>query len=317
MPPRSRSRRLVTAEHGYGSTVLVTQPWYAENMTESSYPGSCGVYHTKQNQYISYNRSDGYWWRNWPMPVPDIPPPDRLDWGALPSSTEFGLIQFFAELDDTLGMFALRFWRELSYGSFTWGVLPFVSEVRGLLEALNNRFTDLSDFSYEDSYSVNKNIRDWNFYPGFLANGNLNLRYHLTGRGDMSFQNPVSILLDQIGFQPNLATAWDLVPLSFVVDWLLPVGNFLDSLTGGGWVRTIYFNGWQTCKFTWSGTVSTDGRQPAFGSVPFSVEGFQRSGYSNVLIAQSQVDPPVLQVPSFTEIFNMIYLAGSRRGRYR
>lgn len=37
-------------------------------------------------------------------------------------------------------------------------------------------------------------------------------------------------LLDQWGFYPTPARLWDMIPFSFVVDWFVKVGNFLDSV---------------------------------------------------------------------------------------
>lgn len=39
--------------------------------------------------------------------------------------------------------------------------------------------------------------------------------------------------LDSLGLANPLALAWNLAPLSFVVDWLIPVGNTLQGLTAG------------------------------------------------------------------------------------
>lgn len=228
-----------------------------------------------------------------------------LDWDNLPTSTAFGLIQFFAELDDTLAMFARRFWTSLSYGSITWGVLPFVAELRALLEALRRRFTDLSAFSYEDQASVS--------IPSFSTSGygtSWGYKYtygpcvvRKTGVADMSFQDPISVLLDRIGFHPDLATVWDLVPLSFVVDYLFPIGDLLDNIRPGGWVQAVYFRGWTTVKFSYSWEHKNVDWLADYGT---DVEVFTRSFGSNVLIVQP--DSIDIDLPSFRELFNMLYL---------
>lgn len=233
-----------------------------------------------------------------------------LDWDNLPTSTAFGLIQFFAELDDTLAMFTRRFWSSLSYGSMTWGVLPFVSELRALLEALRHRFTDLSAFSYEDQASVS--------IPSFTTSGygtTWGFKYtygsctvRKTGTADMSFQDPISILLDRIGFHPDLATVWDLVPLSFVVDYLFPIGDLLDNIRPGGWVQAVYFRGWTTVKlqYQWEAD-NVDWFDHPYGT---NVEVFLRSYKTDVLTVQP--DNIDLELPSFRELFNMLYLVLSR-----
>jgi hypothetical protein len=43
--------------------------------------------------------------------------------------------------------------------------------------------------------------------------------------------NPLFYDLNRLGLVNPLSIAWELAPLSFVFDWFLPVGNFLESLT--------------------------------------------------------------------------------------
>lgn len=61
----------------------------------------------------------------------------------------------------------------------------------------------------------------------------------VTGYSDISCQCKVYAavdndnlhLLNQIGLLNPLEVAWELVPYSFVIDWFLPVGNFLQALS--------------------------------------------------------------------------------------
>lgn len=43
--------------------------------------------------------------------------------------------------------------------------------------------------------------------------------------------SPGSLKLSQLGIVNPLSVAWEVVPFSFVVDWFLPVGRFLESMT--------------------------------------------------------------------------------------
>jgi hypothetical protein len=61
--------------------------------------------------------------------------------------------------------------------------------------------------------------------------------------------------LDRYGLLDPLAVAWELVPLSFVVDWFINVGSFLDSLTKpfglsfiDGYKLTYLANDW-VCEY--------------------------------------------------------------------
>lgn len=51
--------------------------------------------------------------------------------------------------------------------------------------------------------------------------------------------------LSQLGFLNPAVIAWELVPFSFVIDWVVPVGRFLESLTATSGVT--FHDGFQTC----------------------------------------------------------------------
>jgi len=55
------------------------------------------------------------------------------------------------------------------------------------------------------------------------------LKIRLQGRLETS--NPNLAVASQLGLTNPLSLLWEVTPFSFVVDWFLPVGNFLDNLT--------------------------------------------------------------------------------------
>lgn len=48
---------------------------------------------------------------------------------------------------------------------------------------------------------------------------------------EVSVENPNLYLANQMGFVNPLSVAWELIPFSFLVDWFVPVSNFLNSFT--------------------------------------------------------------------------------------
>jgi hypothetical protein len=83
------------------------------------------------------------------------------------------------------------------------------------------------------------------------------------------------LLQEMLGLEPTLAKAWELVPMSFVIDWFVPVGNMLQSLSGLrspalSWVESL--DGLLTYKYettvTGSMTCSSNNKlRPATGSL--------------------------------------------------
>lgn len=310
MPPRTRQQGYVTAAHGLtGQLPHYYNEWATEHMTESNYPGSCGVVHYKYTP-ATFNAVDGSaYWRNFApltVPIPDIPV--SLNWGKLPTSTEVGLIQLLAEIDETLLLFTKRFWKALSYGSFTWGVMPFVQDLIGTAKALRNLTTDLSKFKYHDEFTISPAIDTW-VDSHHRVKGTLTCNYRYNGMGDLSFHHPGSLALDRLGFHPDLATAWDLVPLSFVVDYILPIGDYLQTFRQGGWVKSMYFQGWTTCEATFAGTMEgwIDSRTPIWGPTPCQWTAFLRFGGSDVLIVQDSSPDKWINTPEPKEAFNLFY----------
>jgi hypothetical protein len=59
--------------------------------------------------------------------------------------------------------------------------------------------------------------------------------------------SPVALILAQTGFTNPLNLAWEVIPFSFVVDWFLPIGAYLESLSS--WDGLDFIDGYET-RFT-------------------------------------------------------------------
>jgi hypothetical protein len=68
-------------------------------------------------------------------------------------------------------------------------------------------------------------------------------------RLDFVIENPQRFLLNQFGIDPSVVV-WELLPWSFVLDWFLNVGNFLEAIAYVGGLD--YLGGTQTvgCKYS-------------------------------------------------------------------
>lgn len=58
-----------------------------------------------------------------------------------------------------------------------------------------------------------------------------NLRWHVAMGATVSVTNPSLYTLTTLGLINPASIAWEVVPFSFVVDWFLPIGNYLASYT--------------------------------------------------------------------------------------
>lgn len=179
-----------------------------------------------------------------------------LNWKKLPTSSPFGLLQFLAELDDTVAMFGSKLKQSISYGGYKWGWAPFLNDVNSIVKILN-RFREGNAFDSTSRYhDINKLTfkKDYNLGRGLIRRHTWDVKIEYDGIITVP-ADPILQFYDMIGFHPSLSVLWDLVPLSFAVDWVLPVGRTLDQLKGPhGWVNSANFTGWRMitakCKET-------------------------------------------------------------------
>jgi hypothetical protein len=237
---------------------------------------------------------------------------------SLLEKPSFELIPFLADIDSTLAMFSRKFLRDLSYGSVTWGVLPFVSDVKALLTSLKTIFNAggpsckrvslKRPIAYAKSFaSLCEESRVT--YPVVSVVGETRLNgYVVYNRPDMNkLINKALFLADQLGVHPDLKTAWDIIPLSFVVDYFLPIGSLLESLHPRGWGSSaVTFTGYQSSSYTVEIATCYKQGSELFNHIPSFAKVYGRWYYDGLVRPSSpQIE---WSAPSMKEIFNTAYL---------
>lgn len=133
---------------------------------------------------------------------------------------------------------------------YQYGIRPLMQDLWAMLKLLEEGlkdkpvgriFVDLPDTSYTPPsvYGFLDGTIDGSFKRGFKS--------EITVRVD----SPGLYQLDNYGITNPLLLAWELTTLSFVVDWFLHVGNFLDGLVppiglsfAGGYETSYLENRW-------------------------------------------------------------------------
>lgn len=125
-------------------------------------------------------------------------------------------------------------WLELQYG---WK--PAMSDLYGAVEALNGKERDGDAYratvkavvreTFSEEFSLPYNGR---MYVTGTKSGERGISIRL----DYVLENPLLATLAQLGITNPAVLAWELVPYSFVVDWMIPIGSYLNSLDAAlGW----------------------------------------------------------------------------------
>lgn len=134
-----------------------------------------------------------------------------------------------------------NFWLEIKYG---W--LPLLSDIHGAIQALQNTIPKLR-------FAVRRRIQSKPAVRPAIAGyhtwdlnvtGTVFVETKLFGKVD----DANLVLLNSLGLLNPLQVAWELVPFSFVVDWILPIGSFLEAATGT--IGTTFDSGYTTYGLT-------------------------------------------------------------------
>lgn len=234
-------------------------------------------------------------------------------------NNSFEIIPFLMDWDSTLKLFA----EKLTYGGFTWGVMPLMSDIQSVINTLSDinhglvdSFEKVSHKKYTQRCPFSYTGNDGAFK--YAVDGILTLKGHIGG--EILPTDPGEaylVFLDEIGFNPDLRTLWDIIPMSFVVDYFFPVGDFLESTHPRGWFNpTLSFDGTYSIK----ATISMVGAGTSHVGYGGSYSYYVRDRSIRTLPTRPMVTPN-FEAPSLKEVFNTVYLAHShltkrKKGRF-
>lgn len=122
-------------------------------------------------------------------------------------------------------------WLQLQYG---WK--PLLSDIEGVLKAIPNLmagggFVGRVTASAEQRSVVTSQFNSW-LIPSPIKGQTvqqidtrcrIGIRYRIA--------SPLQAFLNQTGFTNPINLLWEVLPFSFVADWFLPIGNYLEGLT--------------------------------------------------------------------------------------
>lgn len=235
----------------------------------------------------------------------------------LPTSNDANLLTALAELDDTVGMLSTSLKTRPSYGGVKWGWMPLISDINAANDAANNVKNSLLEGNlrtsgYNATHRITKTVKNIPYFGG-LVNHEWDVKVKHIGR--ISYENDICAFYDYLGFHPTPKLAWDLVPLSFAVDYILPIGDMLRSLTPQqGWVKNANFTGWQVI----TATVKEISVKPpsAYNGMTFAANSGEatfvtRTHLSGAHLSQKTIPRAIdlVKKPSLEQLMDLSYLS--------
>lgn len=134
-------------------------------------------------------------------------------------------------------------WLALQYG---WK--PLLSDIEGFIKVMGNQIGP-QDFVQKAraSASVNKQVSvDEPAMGSPYPPGKTTFSYQTRCKYVIRYRldNPLLNLFAQTGFTNPINLFWELIPFSFVVDWFLPIGSYLESFSA--WDGLTFLGGSKT-----------------------------------------------------------------------
>lgn len=174
--------------------------------------------------------------------------PERIHYGELAhqatldwSVNDVNMLEFLRDIREPIKMIPkLKFLRNIpmkelqrikhlsgDYLTVKYGILPTISDIQKIVDAFSRVKPHLDRFGYKTGdagYQSNTSYLD--------NKVTVSLWQHIK----IAVANEESMLLalvnriEEIGILPNFQNLWELIPLSFVVDWLVDVGDLFEHL---------------------------------------------------------------------------------------
>lgn len=169
-----------------------------------------------------------------------------LNWKKLSSSNEAGLLQNLAELDDTVAMMSTGILKSASYGGYQWGWKPLIADSLAVIDTIQKcaKYPPGAPQPYADTNKITKKIVVGG--PEEFTYTELTVTQIVKLEGTVTVPLDILSYYDFLGFHPKPSLYWDLVPLSFAIDWFLPIGDMIAKLDPPeGWVKSVNFTGWK------------------------------------------------------------------------
>jgi len=196
-------------------------------------------------------------------------------------------------------------WLELQYG---W--LPLLSDIYGSAELLANIPYRKSEVRCVGSAS--QSLEDFFRDTHTSSAGTFSRLHRRVTRTKIKYivfrsnSNPVVQTLSQMGISNPALLAWEVLPYSFVVDWFIPIGNYLENLDA-----TAGLSFTKGCKVVHTVTTcSTTVSQHPSNAFFYKVDMKGSQTYYD--IARTRLTSfPVQSLPSFKNPFSFNHVANA------
>lgn len=202
-------------------------------------------------------------------------------------------------------------WLALQYG---WR--PLLNDIYGTCEALaQSKFPPILKFRARTKVSDSKlhyeqyESSSW----GKLTQDEIGYESHAEIMLAYNMGNDINRSMSQLGISNPATIAWELMPWSFVIDWFLPVGKFINSI--GFDAGLVFRMGYET-QFTKNNWVITAATKATDFTGGYNLRTVYLGGIivqtSNVMFTRKRLlGPPAISLPQFKNPLSLEHSANA------
>lgn len=193
-----------------------------------------------------------------------------------------------------------RFWLEIQYG---WK--PLYQDVYNAFEAVH-KARNRPDYLVMRASGSDSNYSESSINGTVISGNRCSVRVNCRVSVNLNDQNQAILAANTAGITNPALVAWELIPFSFVADWFLPIGNYLDAM--GTLSLTTFSNPSLSIRqdaTRWFGGTYVE---PYWGpGVSVSVE----YGSSRMVEFERRLNGPSVSVPQFKNPFSALHVANA------
>lgn len=196
-----------------------------------------------------------------------------------------------------------------------YGWQPLISDLYGAVDAVRRKSHDQIYRRAVAMGELRKKMRSKGVWPSTgvpYLEWNAEDEYKYTQKYTVYFTvtEPALHETGQLGLVNPFATAWELVPWSFVVDWLLPVGNWIQSW--GATVGLTFSHGSQSTSLRYTSRRWAESSRNADRKDVQSNWNYWQGSMSGFDMTRGSLSSwPVVSFPDFKNPFSELHIANA------
>lgn len=184
-----------------------------------------------------------------------------------------------------------------------YGIKPLISDVEGMavhLAKMQFKLPTLKSVAHKEA----KKTQVFHTQPTTLAGaGSVTIvvekKTTVKYVAEYEIQHPTVSAFSKLGLTNPAQLAWELIPFSFVVDWFLPIGDYLTNLSSGEGIKLTnhYKTITKSCTVTVIGQYNGDAGGWRYSGTPFSQRFKKFTMTREILTALPSVPLPQFKDP--------------------